>query len=269
MSILSDIVAVKRKEIEEQRSLYPVKLLERSLHFETPVVSLKKYILRSDRNGIIAEIKRRSPASGTIHAYADVEQTSIGYMQAGASALSILTDKTFFGGSPDDLRTARRFNFCPILRKDFILDEYQIVESKSIGADAVLLIAALLDSNRMQQLYEFAETLVLEVVVEIHTEEELVKMPAQAELVGINSRDLRTFEVSVDRAVRLNAIIGRDAVRIAESGIGRPEDVVELRASGFQGFLIGETFMRNARPELACREFIGRLRQLESTSVEN
>lgn len=269
MSILSDIVAVKQKEIEERRSLYPIKLLERSLYFDTPVVSLRKYILRSDRNGIIAEIKRRSPAAGTINAYVDVEQTSIGYMQAGASALSILTDTTFFGGSSDDLTIARRFNFCPILRKDFILDEYQIVESKSIGADAVLLIAAILETERLQRLFDFARSLGLEVVVEIHSDTDLAKWPAEADLVGINSRDLRTFDVSMESAIRLCAQIGRNSVCIAESGIRRPEDVLCLRDAGFRGFLIGETFMRHARPEWACREFIDRLQPRETAYVEN
>ena len=145
MNILDQIIEHKRKETEERKSLYPVRLLEQSIYFGTKPVSLCHYIRRRDKSGIIAEIKRKSPSKGVINAYVSVERTSIGYMQAGASALSVLTDKQFFGGSNDDLTVARKFNFCPILRKDFTLDEYQIVEAKSIGADAILLIAAALD----------------------------------------------------------------------------------------------------------------------------
>lgn len=269
MSVLSNIVAAKQREIEERRALYPIRLLERSLYFETPTVSLKKYLLRPDRQGIIAEIKRRSPSAGTINEYVNVEQTSIGYMQAGASALSILTDTPFFGGSSEDLRMARRFNFCPILRKDFILDEYQVIESKSIGADAILLIAAILDRTRLLQLLDLAKSVALEVIVEIHTEQEADSLPDTAELIGVNRRDLRTFEVS-DGPERLFAMrTGRDCVWIAESGIRTPGDVMRLRDAGFQAFLIGETFMRRARPEGACRDFISHLNRLESVYAED
>ena len=137
MNILDKIIEQKHKEVAERKSLYPVKLLEQSIFFSSPTVSLKKYVQRKDKSGIIAEIKRKSPSKGIINASVSIERTSIGYMQAGASALSILTDKEFFGGSSDDLTVARKFNFCPILRKDFVVDEYQIVEAKSIGADAI------------------------------------------------------------------------------------------------------------------------------------
>ena len=137
MNILEKIVEQKKKEMAERKSLYPVKLLEQSIFFASPTVSLKKYVQRKDLSGIIAELKRKSPSKGAINPYVSIERTSIGYMQAGASALSILTDKEFFGGSNEDLMVARKFNYCPILRKDFTIDEYQIVEAKSIGADAI------------------------------------------------------------------------------------------------------------------------------------
>jgi indole-3-glycerol phosphate synthase len=144
MNILDKIVAHKQQEVAERKSLYPVKLLEKSIYYESDIVSLKKYLLREDKVGIIAEIKRKSPSKGMLHEFVSVEQTSVGYMQGGASALSVLTDTEFFGGKNEDLTIARKYNFCPILRKDFTIDEYQIVEAKSIGADAILLIAAAL-----------------------------------------------------------------------------------------------------------------------------
>ncbi|HHL57901.1 MAG TPA: indole-3-glycerol-phosphate synthase, partial [Bacteroidetes bacterium] len=157
MNILDEIVAYKRKEINERKELYPVKLLEKSVYFSSPTVSLKKYLSREDKCGIIAEFKRQSPSKGNINLYADVEEISIGYMRAGASALSVLTDTHFFGGSNDDLKTARKFNFCPILRKEFIIDEYQLYEARSIGADAILLIAEVLSEREVNYLSGIAK----------------------------------------------------------------------------------------------------------------
>src|ERR1041385_4589017 len=165
MDILEKIIAHKRKEVAERKSLYPVKLLEKSIYFSSPCVSLRKYLLRSDKVGVIAEFKRRSPSKGVINRYAPVERTSIGYMQAGASALSVLTDSEFFGGKSEDLSTARKFNYCPILRKDFTIDEYQIVEAKSIGADAILLLANVLDAKKVKAFAKFAKSLGLEVLL--------------------------------------------------------------------------------------------------------
>ena len=157
MNILDKIIAHKKLEVAEKSSLVPVKLLEQSAYFDSNVVSMKKYIKHEDKTGIIAEFKRKSPSKGAINTNALVETVSIGYMQAGASALSILTDKEFFGGKNEDLTTARKFNFCPILRKDFIIDEYQIIEAKSIGADCILLIAAALEPAKLKSLAAFAK----------------------------------------------------------------------------------------------------------------
>ena len=164
MNILDQIVAYKKQEVAERKELYPIKLLENSLYFSSPTVSLKKYLAREDKSGIIAEFKRKSPSKGIINAYADVEETSIGYMRAGASALSVLTDSHFFGGSGEDLKTARKFNFCPILRKDFTIDAYQVYEARSMGADAILLIAEILSEKEVKQLAELAKSLEMEVV---------------------------------------------------------------------------------------------------------
>ena len=207
MDILEKIIANKRQEVAERKSLIPEKLLERSIFYETTPLSLKKYLLRADKSGIIAEIKRKSPSKGVINPYVSVERTSIGYMQSGASALSVLTDKEFFGGSNEDLTTARKFNFCPILRKDFIIDEYQVVEAKSIGADAILLIAAVLEKDELKRLGKKAHELGLEVLLEVHNEEELSAINEHVDVLGVNNRNLKTFEVTLNlhKAKRKNS----------------------------------------------------------------
>jgi indole-3-glycerol phosphate synthase len=263
MDILQEIIAHKQQEVAERKSLFPTKLLEQSLYFEGKPVSLKKYLLREDKSSIIAEFKRQSPSKGLINAHAKVERTTIGYMQAGASALSILTDEKFFGGSSKDLMTARKFNFCPVLRKDFIIDEYQIIEAKSIGADAILLIAAALEPARLKQLAAFARSLGLEVLMEIHNRQELEQnLNEHLDIVGVNNRNLKTFEVSIETSKALSSLIPDDFVKISESGISNPESIVELKAHGFKGFLIGETFMKTARPELTAADFIEKVGRL-------
>src|SRR5688572_19414319 len=194
MNILDEIIAYKKTEVATRKSLYPVKLLEQSIYFSTQPVSLGKYIQREDKSGIIAEIKRKSPSKGIINPYVSVERTSIGYMQAGASALSVLTDKNFFGGSNEDLTTARKFNFCPIIRKDFTIDEYQVIEAKAIGADAILLIAAVVEPKQSKELAALAHSLGMEVLLEVHDETELKQnLEAGADMIGVNNRNLKTF----------------------------------------------------------------------------
>ncbi len=264
MHILEEIIQYKRQEVKERRSLFPEQLLQKSIYFETPCVSMKKYIKRSDRWGIIAEFKRKSPSKGVINDHASVEKVSIGYMQAGASGLSVLTDEHFFGGSNQDLITARKFNFCPILRKDFIIDEYQIQEAKSIGADTILLIAAVLDPEETRSLAKFAQSLGLEVLLEVHNQEELTHLNPHVDLVGVNNRDLKTFMVDIETSKSLASAIPDEFVKISESGISQPETIVELRKYGFSGFLIGQNFMASNRPEKKCLEFISKLRYLNS-----
>jgi indole-3-glycerol phosphate synthase len=262
MNILDKIVDYKRNEVAERKELYPVKLLEQSIFFGSQPVSLKKYVQRADKSGIIAEIKRKSPTKGVINSHVSVERTSIGYMQAGASALSVLTDKSFFDGSNEDLTTARKFNFCPILRKDFTIDEYQIVEAKSIGADAVLLIAAALKPSDLKAFSAFAHTFGLEVLLEVHNEEELNKsLDAGADLIGVNNRDLRTFELSLEVSKRLAPLIPSSIVKVSESGIESVEAILDLKKFGYDGFLMGQNFMQHSRPEAACKEFIDNLKK--------
>ncbi|MDN5199825.1 indole-3-glycerol phosphate synthase TrpC [Fulvivirgaceae bacterium BMA10] len=269
MHILDKILLHKQKEVEERKGLFPTKLLEQSTYFTGKPVSLKKYILRPDKSGIIAEIKRKSPSKGNINPYVSIEKTSIGYMQAGASALSVLTDYEFFGGTNEDLKTARKFNFCPILRKDFIIDEYQIIEAKSIGADVILLIAAALTPERLKQLAEFAKSFDLEVLMEVHNEEELQSNIIESvDLIGVNNRNLKTFEVSIENSIRLAPLIPEQYIKVSESGISDPQKIVELSNHGFQGFLMGEHFMHHSRPEKACYDFIHELKVLKQGSTK-
>lgn len=261
MDILAEIVAHKRKEVAERKALYPVRLLEKSIYFEGKPVSLKKYIQRSDKSGVIAEIKRKSPSKGMINEHVSVERTSIGYMQAGASGLSVLTDQKYFGGSSEDLNIARSFNFCPILRKDFIVDEYQVIEAKSIGADVILLIAAVLTKEEIELLGSLAISLGMEILLEVHNEEELNNsMTDKVQLLGVNNRNLKTFETTIQTSIDLVDKIPEDFVKVTESGLHSPEVVNQLKAHGFEGFLIGETFMKSGRPERAAKEFISQLK---------
>jgi indole-3-glycerol phosphate synthase len=263
MNILEKIIADKYREVADKSSVLPIKLLEQSIYFEGKVVSMKKYVTNPEKSGIIAEFKRKSPSKGMINGSASIEQVSIGYMQAGASALSILTDKEYFGGSNDDLKIARRYNFCPILRKDFVVDEYQIIEAKSIGADCILLIAAALEPGKLKSLAAFAKSLGLEVLLEVHDGEELDRcLNDHVDLVGINNRNLKTFEVSLDTSLNLINKIPSNFVKISESGISDPNTMIELKKAGFDGFLIGENFMKSARPEQAAYNFIKEYRKL-------
>lgn len=262
MNILDTIIEHKRKEVDEQKSLYPVKLLERSIYFNTRPVSLRKYLLLPGKSGIIAEFKRKSPSKGNINPYSSIEKTTIGYMQAGASALSVLTDAKFFGGSNKDLSEARNFNYCPVLRKDFIIDEYQVMEAKSIGADAILLIAAVLDKDEIRKLASLAVSLGMEVLLEIHDESELEKSDSSIQHIGINNRNLKTFEVNVEQSIRLAEKLPKSVLKIAESGINNPETVIKLKQHGFNGFLIGEHFMKESRPDKAAKKFIQQLNAL-------
>ncbi len=265
MNILDQIIEFKLEEVGERKSLYPVKLLEQSIYFSSPTVSLKKCLLQQDRTGIIAEIKRKSPSKGIINPHISIERTSIGYRQAGASALSILTDKQFFGGSNEDLTVAREFNSCPILRKEFVIDEYQIIEAKSIGADAILLIAAVLSPEAIKQFTITAHALGLEVLMEVHDGKELtLNLNSGVDLIGVNNRNLKTFEVNSETSKRLAPMVPDEVIKVSESGIESPQAIVELKKYGFKGFLIGQTFMQHSCPEKAAMDFIKELDRIES-----
>jgi indole-3-glycerol phosphate synthase len=260
MDILRNIIAHKKKETEERKNLYPQRLLEQSVYFNGTPLSLKHYLLCPDKSGIIAEFKRKSPSKGVIHPTAQVERTTIGYLQAGASALSILTDHHFFGGSSRDLEVARAFNFCPILRKDFILEEYQILEAKAMGADAILLIAAALSPKTLKNLAAFARSLELEVLLEVHQPEELhTHLNPKVDIVGVNNRNLKTFTTNIQTSLTMATQIPGEFLKVSESGIHTPDTLLRLRAAGFNGFLIGEQFMKDTYPERAAKAFIEQL----------
>lgn len=268
-TILDQIIAHKRTEVAERQTLVPARLLERSLYFESQPLSLRQYLLRDDLSGIIAEFKRKSPSQGWINPHAPVERTTIGYMQAGASALSILTDATFFGGKSEDLTVARRFNFCPILRKDFVIDEYQILEAKSMGADAVLLIAAVLTPAEVVRLGQFARRLGLEVLLEVHDAKELDRSlhTEAVSLVGVNNRNLHDFSVQLATSEELAGRIPAEFVKVTESGLTTAADLQRLRAVGYRGFLMGEAFMRHSRPEKAVAALVQELGAVELSVV--
>ncbi|MEA2107723.1 MAG: indole-3-glycerol phosphate synthase TrpC [Bacteroidota bacterium] len=264
MDILTKIINRKKEEVAERKSLYPLKLLEKSVYFNTKPVSLKKYLLKPDKSGIIAEFKTKSPSKSDINPYANVAEVSIKYMQAGASALSILTDRIFFGGCLEDLTTARRYNYCPILQKDFLIDEYQIIEAKSYGADAILLIAAVLSKTKILDLAKLAQSLQMEVLLEIHNEKEINKLNEFVDLVGVNNRNLKTFQVSINQSIHLSGFIPDDFLKISESGIKTANDIIELKKYGYKGFLMGESFMSTRNPGKACKTLIQQIYQLEN-----
>jgi indole-3-glycerol phosphate synthase len=261
MNILDEIIAHKRKEVQGNLLKNPIKELEKGIYFNRPTISLKQHVLDKTKYGIIAEIKRKSPSKGIINHNVDVGKISQGYVRAGASAISVLTDSKYFGGSNEDLMKVRALNDCPILRKDFMVDEYQIIETKSIGADAILLIAAALPAPELKRLSVFAKSLSLEVLMEVHNEDELIKtQDVAADLIGVNNRNLQTFEVSIDVSKGLISKIPKGIAAVSESGIEDPSTIAELKALGYSGFLIGQYFMQTSSPENACRDFIEKLK---------
>ncbi|HXB96367.1 MAG TPA: indole-3-glycerol phosphate synthase TrpC [Puia sp.] len=259
MNILDKIIENKRQEVADKKAASPVKELEKSAFFSRTTLSPGKFI--SERTGIIAEFKRRSPSKGVINDRVSVEEVTRGYTAGGASCLSVLTDGPFFGGSREDLEEAR-VNAIPILRKDFIIDEYQIVEAKSMGADMILLIAACLTPAEVRRLAGFAVSLGLEPLLEIHGEDELDHICDATVLVGVNNRDLKTFTVDVERSIRLSRRLPSDRLLIAESGIDNIETIRYMKEAGFHGFLMGEHFMKEPDPAIAFASFVKQLNDL-------
>lgn len=259
MDILEKIIADKRREVALKKSIIPVSQLENSVLFNSRTNSLSK-LLQNSTSGIIAEHKRKSPSKQTINSTFTVEEVVKGYQNAGVCGISVLTDMKYFGGSLDDLLLARASVTIPLLRKEFIIDEYQLLEAKSNGADVILLIAAVLTRQEIKHLSEFAQSLGLEVLLEVHNEEELQKaiMPS-LNMIGVNNRNLKTFEVSLSYSKELASLIPNEFVKISESGISNVSDVKELQQFGYQGFLIGENFMKTDNAGLAASEFIKQL----------
>ncbi len=259
MTILDTIIEEKHKEVAQRRLAVPEAELQKSRFFSRATLSLKQFLLDESRNGIIAEFKRQSPSKGVINDRADVVAVTSAYASNGAACLSVLTDAPFFGGSTDDLVKAR-VNDIPLLRKDFIIDEYQLTEAKSMGADVILLIAACLTPKRVKELAAFANALNLEVLLELHAEEELEHICDETSLVGINNRNLKTFEVDIDRSLQMAQKIPAGKIKIAESGIGSAATIRLFKENGFSGFLMGENFMKEADPGEAFARFVQELK---------
>lgn len=259
MNILSKIVADKRKEVDLKKSLIPASQLEASALFDSDTFSLAK-ALRESSTGIIAEHKRRSPSKSTINQDTNVGQVAKGYQKAGVCGMSVLTDIKYFGGSLEDLVLARASVTMPLLRKEFIIDEYQVLEAKANGADVILLIAAVLSRAEIKTFSELAKSLDVEVLLEVHNETELQKsvMPS-LDMLGVNNRNLKTFEVSLETSKTLSTLIPDDFVKVSESGISSIEAITDLKTYGYQGFLIGENFMKTADPGKSAAEFIQKL----------
>ncbi len=254
MNILDKIIAHKKTEVAERKAKKSISVLEKQAFFSRPVLSLEQFLLDRNRNGIIAEFKRRSPSKGIINNTADVLAVTTAYANNGASCLSVLTDDFFFGGSEDDLIKARA-NPVPVLRKDFMIDEYQVTEAKAMGADVVLLIAACLTPARVKQLAGFAGQLGLGVLLELHAEAELGHICDETGIIGINNRDLKTFTVDIERSLRMAEQVPADKIKIAESGIRSVADIRVFKDNGFSGFLVGENFMKEADPGIAFAKF--------------
>lgn len=259
MNILEKIFADKKKEVALKKSLIPVTQLEQSVLFNRDSPSLSAR-LKESKTGIIAEHKRRSPSKSIINHGLNVDQVAIGYKEAGACGMSILTDGKYFGGSLDDLLLARASVTIPLLRKEFIFDPYQIIEAKAYGADVILLIAALLNRQEIKSLSETAKSIGLEVLLEVHNDEELQKsiMPS-IDLLGVNNRNLKNFEVSLEISKSLAARIPDEFVKVSESGISSTEAIKELQPYGYKGFLIGENFMKTDLPGESAKTFISQL----------
>lgn len=259
MTILEEITGHKRKEVESARLQKDFKKLEKSKFFNRESLQLTEYLIDVKKKGIIAEYKRKSPSSGVINEKAGIEDVTVGYKNAGASGLSVLTDKRYFGGSNNDLIKARELNMLPILRKDFTVDEYQIVEAKSIGADVILLIAAILGKKQIKELARIAVSLGMQVLLEIHEEKELDYLNEYINIAGVNNRNLKDFTVDINASYTLSEMIPAEFIKISESGITSAEEIKKLRDYGFKGFLMGESFMKNDDP---VKSFISFMKEL-------
>ncbi|MDY8134190.1 indole-3-glycerol phosphate synthase TrpC [Aquimarina sp. 2201CG5-10] len=256
MNILDKIVADKRIEVDLKKNLIPIQQLEKSVLFDRKNNSLAE-ALRNSNTGIIAEHKRRSPSKAVINQKVSVQDVAKGYEDAGVCGMSVLTDGKYFGGSLDDLLLARASVQIPLLRKEFIIDEYQLLEAKAYGADVILLIAAVLSQDEIKSLSEFAKSLSLDVLLEVHNLEELKKsiMPS-IDMLGVNNRNLKTFEVSTDISKELSKHIPDDFVKVSESGISSIKAIQDLQQYDYKGFLIGENFMKTENPGASAIDFI-------------
>ena len=261
-TILDQIVANRRQEVELQKSKIPLSELKAVIDLSLPRNSLSDKLLSKGSSGIIAEFKHRSPSKGIINDRVLPEIVTKGYSEAGVSGISVLTDSTYFGGSTLDFQAARIANpLTPMLRKDFMVDEYQLFESRLMNADVILLIAAVLEKLEISRFTSIAHDLGMEVLLELHDEDEIQKIDNNVDMIGINNRNLKDFKVDLDRSLQLLNKLPADAIKISESGLGDPKTVDYLRSRGFQGFLMGENFMKTDDPAMSCLDFISKLKK--------
>ena len=248
MTILEKIIETKKNELEIVKKTIPIEELKKLPNFERKSISLVER-LKNSSHGIIAEHKRKSPSKSIINDSISINEIITGYNNANVCGISVLTDKDYFGGSLNDLRNARKLTNIPILRKEFIIDEYQIIEAKANGADVILLIAACLEKDQIKSFSSLAKEIGLEVLIEIHDENELKKcLTNTIDIIGVNNRNLKTFEVDINTSIKLSNMIPKKFTKISESGISNYNEIIKLRKYGFKGFLIGELFMKNNNP---------------------
>ena len=257
MSVLKQIVINKRKEVDYLKQNNPTSTIEKSEYFNREIISLKKSLI--EKSGIITEFKRKSPSKPDINLGAEVLPISKGYELSNSSGISILTDSKYFGGSIEDIISVRNDINIPILRKDFIIDEYQIIESKSLGADIIPLIASCLSKEEAKNLSDFAKSFNLQVILEIHSEDELSHLCDSIDVVGVNNRNLKKFKTDINNSINLAGKIPPNYLKISESGISSTKEIFKLKEYGYDGFLIGENFMKNNDPVSACNDFIKKL----------
>ena len=260
MNILDKIIETKKTEVASQKKLVSIEQLQKYPLFSRTCNSLKTSLLKDGSSGIIAEFKQKSPSKGEINFKVKVEEVTKDYANAGVAGISVLTDYKYFGGTLENLVKARETNpEIPILRKDFMIDKYQIFEAKAHGADVILLIAACLEKEQAEVLAKEAKTLGMDVLMEVHNAEELEKVNDFVDIVGVNNRDLKTFTMDIETSVRLSKLIPGKFVKISESGLDSAKTIQYLRENGFKGFLIGETFMKTENPGKTCRELIAQI----------
>lgn len=260
-NILEQIVEKRKETVAQLKSIVPIEAWEMMPFYDRACLSLKANLLNESFTGIIAEFKRASPSKGVINADADIFDVVLDYQVNGAAAISVLTEPVYFNGTNDDLMDTRNLIDIPLLRKDFIFDEYQIAESKAFGADVILLIAACLSAGEVKRLATFANNIGLEVLLELHDETELEHICDATTLIGINNRNLKTFEVDIERSLRMAEKIPGDKIKIAESGIDDVETIKVFKDAGFKGFLMGEHFMKEKDPGAAFEQFVQKLKQ--------
>ncbi|MEM1356889.1 MAG: indole-3-glycerol phosphate synthase TrpC [Bacteroidota bacterium] len=263
MTILDRINEFKLLEVARRKQKTPLSALKDSIGYQADRRSLAASIKASEHFGIIAEFKRKSPSQSDINLAADPATVTAAYEAAGAAGISCLTDREFFGALPTDIDVVRKAVNLPVIRKDFIVDPYQIHEARAMGADAILLIAASLSAGQIDEYAAVAVEQGLEVLCEVHNEEEVAKLSPQVTIVGVNNRNLKDFTVKISNSLRLAELLPARVLKISESGIENPQAIVKLRGAGFKGFLIGTYFMRQPDPGAACANFIQEIREIE------